>query len=516
VGAGKAGCGAADECEAEPLDHDEQRQADAARRWGTVGSLLMAVGALGAGAAPLANPVQSVPILGVFARITTVSMACAYTGIFILLLCWLGLGRFTRLGRSRLLTRAYLIRTLVLWSLPLALAPPMFSRDVYSYLAQSEIASRGLDPYKFGPQEALGVADPLTRVVPNIWRDTPAPYGSLFLTLGRAVIGISGSNVVLGVLLQRVLAVGGIALIVWALPRLARRCNVRPASALWLGALNPLVLFHLVSGVHNEALMVGLMLAGFELALSRSMLIGAAVITLAAAVKWPALLALGFLGAVLARRWGGRLTHLARAALLLTLVSTVVMVAVTFVSGLGFGWFSASLSTPNKAPSWMAPTTALGRLGGGIGILFGLGNHTNSMLVVTQAIGLAMAGLICMRLLWVSFRGRLEPLAGLGVGLGAVALLGPALHPWYLLWASIPLAAASTNPRFRAAATVISMTVLVVGPLPTGADFNGRVYAVWQAIVAALVLLALLLVVARNRVLPGRRATQRATYASPP
>ena len=33
-------------------------------------------------------------------------------------------------------------------------------------------------------------------------------------------------------------------------------------KALWLGVANPLVLFHLVSGAHNEALMIGLMLVG--------------------------------------------------------------------------------------------------------------------------------------------------------------------------------------------------------------------------------------------------------------
>ena len=38
--------------------------------------------------------------------------------------------------------RTQLARTGLLWALPLALAPPMFSRDVYSYLAQSAILAR--------------------------------------------------------------------------------------------------------------------------------------------------------------------------------------------------------------------------------------------------------------------------------------------------------------------------------------------------------------------------------------
>ena len=64
-----------------------------------------------------------------------------------------------------------------------------------------------------------------------------------------------------------VFLLAGLALIVWALPRLAERCGLDPGLALWLGAANPLVLFHMVSGIHNEALMLGLMLAGTEFAL---------------------------------------------------------------------------------------------------------------------------------------------------------------------------------------------------------------------------------------------------------
>ena len=165
-------------------------------------------------------------------------------------------------GYSAFLTRSQLDRTLLLWILPLCVAPPMFSKDVYSYLAQSEITARGLDPYQVGPAGALGVDNVLTRTVPNIWRDTPAPYGPLFLWIGRGITWLTGENIVSGIFLHRILALAGIALIVWALPRLARRCGVAAVSALWLGAANPLLLFHLVAGIHNEAMMIGLMLAG--------------------------------------------------------------------------------------------------------------------------------------------------------------------------------------------------------------------------------------------------------------
>ncbi|EUA34949.1 putative membrane protein [Mycobacterium xenopi 3993] len=78
---------------------------------------------------------------------------------------------------------------------------------------------------------------------------------------------LTGENIVAAVLCHRLVVLIGVGLIVWATPRLARRCGVAEVSALWLGAANPLLIMHLVAGIHNEALMLGLMLAGTEFAL---------------------------------------------------------------------------------------------------------------------------------------------------------------------------------------------------------------------------------------------------------
>src|SRR5690349_23817222 len=100
-----------------------------------------------------------------------------------------------------------------------------------------------------------------------MWRETPAPYGPLFLWIGKSISAITGEDIVAAVLCHRLVVLLGVGLIVWATPRLARRCGVAEVSALWLGAANPLLIMHLVAGIHNEALMLGLMLAGTEFAL---------------------------------------------------------------------------------------------------------------------------------------------------------------------------------------------------------------------------------------------------------
>lgn len=500
-----------------PLDQAERRHLKIIRRFGTTGSLILGVGAIGAGAAPVDNPLSGVRLIGLPARMPTVAMACAWLGMLMIVTGWLWLGRMALPGRQRMLSRSQLDRTVVMWALPLAIAPPLFSRDMYAYLAQSEIAARGIDPYELGPAAALGIDNPLTANVPNIWRDTPAPYGPLFLMLGRVIAVVVDDNVVFGVLLWRLVMLAALALAIWAIPRLAVRCGVHPVCALWLSAANPIVLFHVVSGMHNEALLMGLMLAGIELGLRWRHVLGTVVATVvivvAGAVKPPAFVALGFLGVYLARRRGGRFRDLVGVAALLLAIFLVTMTIITVASGWGLGWLE-TFDVPNRIKTWLAPMTALGMFsGGGLSMILGLGNHTDAMLIITKVIGYGVSVVLCVHLLWISFRGRIEPLTAMGITLGAVALLGPVLHPWYLLWALPPLALSTNDRRFRITATAISASVALLVP-PTGAGYVLRAYMIPFAVIAAIIFFAITLLIVRWRVpelLPTRKGVARAT-----
>lgn len=499
---------------ADTLNERERRSLRVVRRFGTFGALLLAVGSLGAGAAPVLDPVLDIPVLRVFVRLPAVSLALAVAGMGTVVLAWLLLGRFARPERIRRASKGQLHRVLVMWALPLVAIPPLFSRDVYSYLAQSKIVFLGMDPYSLGPAEALGVDDPLTMGVSNLWRETPAPYGPLFLWLGSWITRVTGDNVMTGVLLQRGLALVGVALIVWALPRLAARFGVRPDTALWLGAANPLVLFHLVGGAHNEALAIGLMVAGLELGLRRlpirvpgdgppplargelgSIALGAVVISLGATVKINALVALGFFGVMIARRWHGRLVDLLRVALVMIVVSAGVLTAVSFGTGLGFGWIDA-LATPGTVRSWLSPLAELVSLGTLLGTTLGFGNQSAGLAPILQSLGMLTAAGITVKFLIDGMRWRYRPIIGLGVSLGAFMVLHVAMQPWWLLWAVVPLAASAGTSRFRTVATAAS-AILAVLVFPTGSTMVGRAFVVEQSYIAGLVIVGLGVLVVR-------------------
>ena len=148
----------------------------------------------------------------------------------------------------------------------------MFTQDIYSYLAQGAIAAKGWDPYSAGPVDLLGIDDPLARSVPLMWAHSPAPYGPVALGYGEVISMLTDNSIILGIVLHRLVAILGLALSGWALVRLARRCGVSSGAALWLGVLNPLAILHLVGGIHNEAALIGLLLAGMELVLRLSLI----------------------------------------------------------------------------------------------------------------------------------------------------------------------------------------------------------------------------------------------------
>ncbi len=503
------------------------------RVFGATGTVLMAIGALGAGARPVVqDPTFGVRLLNLPSRIQTVSLTMTTTGAVMMALAWLMLGRFA-LG-SRRMSRSQLDRTLVLWALPLLIAPPMYSKDVYSYLAQSQIARLGLDPYRVGPAPGLGLDHVFTLSVPSLWRETPAPYGPLFLWIGRGISEITGDNIVAAVLCHRLVVLVGVGLIVWATPRLARRCGVAEVSALWLGPCNPLLFMHLVAGIHNEALMLGLMLAGTEFALraiSRTrdnypagpllprplhwphgreqwarwlplgmLVAGTVLITMSSQVKLPSLLAVGFVAMALACKWGGTVRAFLAAGGLVTAIAVAVTALIGWASGLGYGWLF-TLGTANVVRSWMSPPTLIALGTGQVGNLLGLGDHTTAVLGLTRAMGVIIIAILVSWLLLAVLRGRLHPIGGLGVALGATVLLFPVVQPWYLLWAIIPLATWATRPGFRGTTIVMTLIVGIFGPTANGDRF--ALFQIVDATIASTLIVVMLIVITYHR-LPWR------------
>ncbi|MEU9211048.1 polyprenol phosphomannose-dependent alpha 1,6 mannosyltransferase MptB [Streptomyces sp. NPDC048415] len=434
---------------------------------GLAGTAFLALGGETAGALPardLLAPESGRAVLG---------LVGVYFGVVLLIAAWALLGTVVR-GPEPPTPRALLL-VLAVWAAPLLLAPPLFSRDVYSYLAQGAMVDAHIDVYAHGPAQLGG---PLADEVAPVWQQTTTPYGPVFLAVASALSGLTRGQIPAGLLGMRLVALLGVALMAAALPRLARHSGADPAAALWLGALNPLVLLHLVAGAHNDAIMLGLLGVGLVAARGRWHVLGVVLITLAALVKAPALLGLP---AVVALR--GRGSGTVRCALTTTGVALATTVAATTVAGTGYGWIAA-LKTPVSPHNW-SPTSVLGRVTGVL--LQKLGSGLAPLaLPVWHATGLVVTVVV---VLFIWLRLRPGPIYALGLSLAAVAVFGPAVRPWYALWGLFLIAAAaptgSVRRRVAAASAVLALAVLPSGAPP---DAEQVVLAVSGGVLALVVL----------------------------
>jgi hypothetical protein len=491
-----------------PLAHD----LTAFRTLGVAGSIVTVVGGLLAGVRPLGEVAIELPVILELRASTVLSVSVVYLGLTMLLLAWWRIGVLFRTSggpscRKLAITTAW-------WGVPFAFTIPIFSGDVHSYLAQGAMTAAGLDAYRVGPA-ALG--GPLTVNVPEIWQHTPAPYGPVFLNLAAGVTQVTEGGVWAGILGMRLLALLGVSLLVWSVPRLARYCGVHPAAAMWLGVLNPLVLLHLIGDAHNEALMLGLMCVGLVVALRGRPAIGVLLITLATLVKAPSALAIAFVVPIWAHQLDGHRPQL-RAALRTVSVSGLTALTVTALAGAGFGWVRA-LGTPTHARTWMSITTDLGWA---VGTVL---HHVSDLGVEQTRHGVWLVGLVVAAGLCVALWRRTDrhgPVATLGLCLAVVVIAGPVVHPWYLLWAIVPLAAAARSTVTRRVVAVGS-TALVLLVLPGGVQPSlPALVGGLLGTVPVLVVAAAFTCLRRRRVSaplaaePGGTALQPALTDSPP
>ncbi len=436
-------------------------------RLGFLGAVLLTIGGLGAGSTRLHDPLlESLHLSWLrFGHGLVLSSVLLWVGVALMLMAWLWLGRRVI---DRTATEYTMVATTGFWLAPLLLSVPLFSRDTYSYLAQGALLRDGLDPYVVGPVEN---PNSLLDDVSPIWTTTTAPYGPAFILVAKFVTMLVGNDIVSGTMLLRLCMLPGLVLLIWASPRVARHVGANGAAALWICVLNPLVIIHLMGGVHNEMLMVGLMMAAIALTFAGRPVWGVSLIAVAVAVKATAGLALPFLVWVWMRQLQERRNlSQVRAFAIATAASALIFVAVfavlSLAAGVGLGWLTA-LAGSVKIINWLTIPTAASNLINAVGgLLFPVNFY--AVLEVARIIGIVVI-VVALPLLWWRFRHTdREALTGIALAMVVVVLFVPAALPWYYTW-PLAVAAALIQTRPAIAAVAGFSTWIMVMWKPDGA-----------------------------------------------
>lgn len=427
---------------------------------GLTGSLLLAVAAFRGGASNPWHPTMTAAAV-LHGRDGLLVPAVWLAGTLLLAGAWW-------LGRREIPSARWAYVTAALWALPLLAFLPLGSYDVYSYACQGWQQAHGLDPYA-GGVDVLGC--PWRTAVAPTWLSSPAPYGPVFLVLAGAAAKAGGS-LTGTVAALRVVALLGVALIAACLPALARRTGVPLRRTVWLALACPLIPIHLISGAHNDAVMVGFMVAGLALAADRRMLLAGLLFGLAVGVKATAVVVVPF--AVLLAP-----DRRVRAAAELAGGVVAVLAAVAVVSGRGLGWVTGLMGS-GVSVQWTSPSTAVGMTIGLLG---------PNAVPVTRILGMLCLVAVLVVLWWRARRG--DALLYAGYALAATVVLAPVFHPWYATW---PLAVLAATVKRETLWLVVAPMVAAVLCLPDGYNLAlatkaqgavlmtaGIVYLAWKA-----------------------------------
>ena len=451
------------------------RSANPLRRYpdaclGFLGAVLVTAGSYGLSDVPRLN--STLPDLGLapmtYGHGKTLSGFAFWTGIALMVIAWVRIGR----DHERMSLRATM-GTVVAWTVPLMVSIPTFSRDVYAYLGQASVFMHGFDPYTDGPAHYPG---PIVDSMAQIWAPTTSPYSPGFMLLLRGVVEVTGDNVFAGVFLIRLALLPGLALTMWAVPRIAAHFGASRRLGLWLVLVNPMLLIHLVGGPHLELLMMGFLAAGVALVLSGRHIAGLVVLGLAISVKITAGIAIPFilwiwLDHLRTRRatergvdaadpslisWRDRVGLFAATAA----VPSAVFGVFTAVLGLGVGWmnglaYASRIINPFTIPVFVghlityaaAPFTVL---------------NLQSVLPVTRAIGSVALALILVWLWWRNRHDERSAMAGMSWAMLALLLLEPSTLPWYYTWVACVVVAFTLPVWVRQVVVGVSAFYLIV------------------------------------------------------
>ena len=450
---------------------------------GLIGSVVLTIASYGGGATR--NRGGLLELLNMsflsYGHGRNVMLLLFWVGMFLLVAAWIRAGFLQCVLKQELNWQ----KILLAWLAPLVFAGPLASRDVYSYLMQGAMVRDGFDPYSEGAAANPG---PYLLEVSHDWRNTTTPYGPLHLWMGEGVTTAVGNHVAMGVLVYKLLSLLGFVAIAWAVPKLARKLGGDPQLALWLSVANPVLILHLVGGMHNESIMVGLVSIGLVGILQRNVgtvIGGLALIGAAVALKATAFIAVPFAvwlmmhhlapsaSSTLAKKIGAFLLS----GFIAVSVNVAVVAGITWLSGSSWGWIS-EISGNSKVINPLAIPTLITDTVVPVVKIFAPDFSYNATLEFLRGI-FAVFMLVGLVAAWWLYRHNpRRNIAGTALAYQVAFLFNSVTLPWY--YASVLTLVGVFQPSDLVKRLATGGTVFLA--LAFSGDGNHQLYASWWVI----------------------------------
>jgi hypothetical protein len=318
----------------------------------------------------------------------------------------------------------WVVMAIVLLHVLYAIAPPLISKDVFSYISYARLgASHGTNPYQHAP--FLFPNDPAYPFV--AWRHVGSAYGPLFTVATYPLALVSVPVAMWTIKVVTAIASLGLVALTW---RCAERMGRDPLkAAIWVG-LNPILLVYGVGGAHNDLIMLALMMGALALTLEKREGSAAAAVVLAGAIKATGGVMLPFL--FLQARDKRRVLVGALAAVIPLLLMSYAAFGTGAIGLLKILKRQQLLVSGDSIPNQLAK-------------FVGLPGETSD---VRLAARLLLAGSLVW-LAWRVWRRGMDWVAATGWSMVALVATSSWMLGWYVLW-PLPFAAVSRDRRLQA------------------------------------------------------------------
>ena len=361
------------------------------------------------------------------------------------------------------------VRTVVLLAIGfhaiVLMLPLLFSRDVYSYAYYGRIVSTyGGNPYVLTPSDFP--LNGLWHLTWPGWRETPSVYGPLFTWMSALMTRIvkDPSEVVASFQLLAALASLGTVAVVGRLVQKVR--PERTAFAIAMIGCNPIVVYHVVGGGHNDILVAFFVACAVSLLFARRELLAAIALALGMSVKASAVVPLALLVVAIVANAPPERRRRVLAMYGAVIAGVWLALALPFLQ-----WTNPTLGLMEVSghDSWMAPGQLIVRAASGLGGLVG-GDPFREPAATAARIGLFIVSLVAViaigHRIWTSVQARTPEAmaAAWGWAFLAITLPSPVLFTWYLVWA-LPLA--WVMPKIARRGMVILSAFFVITQLVT-------------------------------------------------
>ncbi|MGV8908453.1 MAG: polyprenol phosphomannose-dependent alpha 1,6 mannosyltransferase MptB [Propionicimonas sp.] len=181
-----------------------------------------------------------------------VAVPVLWLGLFLgaigLWICWRAVNSGWRPNNRRLFLLGSGLSVLT------CLVPPLTSADVLMYAAYGRLQALGLNPYSITPAEIFrSEFDPLLIWTERPWQDTPSVYGPLASASQLLAAWLGGGNMHNTVFWLQMFALLPFLLIGAVIVLLAHDDHRIQTRAVLFTVLNPLMIWSVLAGAHNEA-----------------------------------------------------------------------------------------------------------------------------------------------------------------------------------------------------------------------------------------------------------------------